>query len=235
MPRSHVSRWFWRAARLALIAGVAFLALVAVGIVAYAVVPPVSTLMLGRWVTGRAVERHWVGLRDVSPHLIRAVIASEDQQFCGHDGVDWDVLSAETRKFLDGQRSNGASTITMQVTKNLFLWPSRSPLRKAAEIPLALAVDLAWSKRRVFEVYLNIAEWGPGIFGIEAAARHHFRKPAAALDQREALLLAAALPNPILRNPAKPSRGLLHYARIVQTRQAAGGDWLACVAPGANR
>ncbi|MBP0574882.1 transglycosylase domain-containing protein, partial [Mycobacterium tuberculosis] len=85
------------------------------------------------------------------------------------------------RKYFNGQPSFGASTITMQVTKNLFLWPSRSGARKAVEIPIALAVDLAWSKRRVFEVYVNVAEWGPGVFGVEAAAQHHFGKPAAAL------------------------------------------------------
>lgn len=229
MPR--FSPWFRRIARALLWGLLALLGLFAVGIAAYAVVPPVSTLMLGRWVTGQSVDRRWVPLDKVSPHLVRAVITSEDQQFCEHGGVDWPVLKAETRKYLDGQRSFGASTITMQVTKNLFLWPSRSSVRKAAEIPLALAVDLAWSKRRVFEVYLNIAEWGPGVFGIEAAAQHHFAKPASALTLREATLLATALPNPILRDPQKPSRGLQRRARIIQQRQAGAGDWLDCLRP----
>lgn len=229
MPR--VRPWFRRLGRALVWAVIAILVLIVVGIAAYTVVPPVSTLMLGRWVTGQPVDRRWVALEDVSPHLVRAVIASEDQQFCAHGGVDWPVLAEETRKYLDGQRSFGASTITMQVTKNLFLWPSRSTIRKAAEIPLALAVDLVWSKRRVFEVYLNIAEWGPGVFGIEAAARHHFHKPAAALTLREATLLATALPNPILRDPGKPTRGLQRRARIIQQRQAGGGDWLQCLGP----
>jgi monofunctional biosynthetic peptidoglycan transglycosylase len=229
MPR--LAHWFRRIARLAAWTAAAAIGLVAVAIVAYTVAPPVSTLMLGRWLTGQPVDRQWVSLDHVSPHLVRAVIASEDQQFCAHGGVDWPVLAEETRKFLDGRRSYGASTITMQVTKNLFLWPSRSTVRKAAEIPLALAVDLVWSKRRVFEVYLNIAEWGPGVFGIEAAARRHFGKPAAALTLREASLLATALPNPILRDPRKPSRGYQRRARIIAERQADGGDWLACLGP----
>jgi monofunctional biosynthetic peptidoglycan transglycosylase len=193
------------------------------------VVPPVSTLMLARWATGAPVDRRFVPLTAISPHLVRAVVASEDQSFCDHGGVDWPVLVAETSRHFSGERSFGASTIPMQVTKNLFLWPSRSTLRKAIEVPLALGVDLVWSKRRMLEVYLNIAEWGPGIFGAEAAAQRHFRKSAAALTLKEAALLATALPNPILRNPAKPSRGHQRRARIIMERQAAGGDWLKCL------
>jgi monofunctional biosynthetic peptidoglycan transglycosylase len=207
----------------------ALVVLIAIGIAVYAVVPPVSTLMVGRWVTGQPVDRRWVPLERVSPNLIRAVVASEDQSFCAHGGVDWPVLAEETRKYMAGQRSFGASTITMQLTKNLFLWPSRSSVRKAVEIPLALAVDLVWTKRRVLEVYLNIAEWGPGVFGIEAAAQRHYGKPASALSVRESSLLATALPNPILRDPRKPTRGYARRAQVIQQRQADGGDWLQCL------
>lgn len=174
---------------------------------AYAVVTPVSTLMLGRWVTLRPVARIAAPLGTVSASVPLAVVASEDQRYCQHDGVDWtalrDVLDAAEE---DGP-NRGASTISMQVAKNLFLWPGRSYLRKGLELPIALYLDLIWSKRRMMENYLNIAEWGEGVFGIEAAAQRHFRKPASALSRREAALLVTALPNPIARNPGRPSRG----------------------------
>lgn len=229
MPR--VLLWLRRVVRILAWGLAALVVLIAIGIAVYAVVPPVSTLMVGRWVTGQPVDRRWVPLERVSPNLIRAVVASEDQSFCAHGGVDWPVLAEETRKYMAGQRSFGASTITMQLTKNLFLWPSRSSVRKAVEIPLALAVDLVWTKRRVLEVYLNIAEWGPGVFGIEAAAQRHYGKPASALSVRESSLLATALPNPILRDPRKPTRGYARRAQVIQQRQADGGDWLQCLGP----
>lgn len=229
MPR--VLLWLRRVVRILAWGLAALVVLIAIGIAVYAVVPPVSTLMVGRWVTGQPVDRRWVPLERISPNLIRAVVASEDQSFCAHGGVDWPVLAEETRKYMAGQRSFGASTITMQLTKNLFLWPSRSSVRKAVEIPLALAVDLVWTKRRVLEVYLNIAEWGPGVFGIEAAAQRHYGKPASALSVRESSLLATALPNPILRDPRKPTRGYARRAQVIQQRQADGGDWLQCLGP----
>ena len=114
--------------------------------------------------------------------------------------------------------SRGASTITMQTAKNLFLWPWRSAIRKAIEIPLALFIDFAWPKRRVLEVYLNIAEWGDGLFGAEAAAQHYFQKSAKRLSLQEAALLASALPNPHLRDPAHPSRNLARRAGTIAAR-----------------
>jgi monofunctional biosynthetic peptidoglycan transglycosylase len=196
----------------------------------YRFVPPPSTLMLGRWLTFRTVERDWVPLSQISPHLIRAVIASEDQRFCSHRGVDWGELNAVLQDE-DGP-SRGASTLTMQTAKNLFLWPGRSYLRKGMELPMALAIDLAWPKRRVIEVYLNIAEWGDGIFGAEAAAQHHFGKPASRLTPAEAARLAGALPNPILRNPSRPSRGLQSAAGRVQRRMNQLGPLGDCALPG---
>lgn len=197
----------------------------------YRFVPPPSTLMLGRWLTFRTVERDWVPLSQISPHLIRAVIASEDQRFCSHAGVDWGELNAVLQDE-DGP-SRGASTLTMQTAKNLFLWPGRSYLRKGMELPMALAIDLAWPKRRVIEVYLNIAEWGDGIFGAEAAAQRHFGKPASRLTSAEAARLAGALPNPILRNPSRPSRALQAAAGRVQRRMNQLGPLGNCALPGA--
>ncbi|HEX2137091.1 MAG TPA: monofunctional biosynthetic peptidoglycan transglycosylase [Microvirga sp.] len=171
----------------------------------YLLLPPISTLMLARLVTLRPVERTVVSLEEVSPHLPLAVMSAEDARLCQHAGVDWDMLREVVEAADEDGPVRGASTIPMQVAKNLFLWPSRSYIRKGLELPIALYIDLIWSKRRMMEVYLNVAEWGEGTFGAEAAAQRYFRKPARDLTRREAALLATALPNPFRRNPARPS------------------------------
>ncbi len=182
--------------------------------------PPISTLMMARFVTLRPVTREFVPLARVSPTLIRAVIAAEDGRFCDHRGVDWQAMQGAVAEVidLDSDRSHGASTITMQTVKNLFLWHHFAYLRKPVEIPLALALDRVWSKRRIIEAYLNTAEFGPGIFGAEAAARHYFGISAAALSPWQSALLAAALPNPTRRNPANPSGYMLGYAESISAR-----------------
>ena len=217
-----VGRWVVR-----IIVAVAVLLGLLLGL--WTVLPPVSTLMLGRWATGRSVERDWVPLERISPNLRTAVIMSEDGQFCRHAGVDWQALGT----VLDAANgpNRGASTIPMQVVKNLFLWPSRSVVRKGIEIPMALLIDLLWSKRRILEVYLNIAEWGEGVFGAEAAARSSFGRSAASLTPTQAALLVTALPNPRLRRPEKPTRRQAALARIVLLRMARGGEAAACVLP----
>ncbi len=185
----------------------------------YILVPPVSTLMLARWATLRPVERQWVPISAISPNLPRAVIASEDAFFCSHSGVDWGAV----REVLSDPRGpqRGASTITMQVAKNVFLFPEPAVIRKPVEIVLAHWLDLIWSKNRIMEVYLNVVEWGPnGVFGAEAAARRAFGKSAARLSDREAAILAAALPNPIVRNAAKPGPRLRRHAGRVGARSA---------------
>ena len=194
---------------------------------AYLAVPPVSTLMLGRWLTGRGADRTFVPLASVASTLPAAAIASEDARFCLHAGVDWDALREVIDEADEGGPSRGASTIPMQVAKNLFLWPGRSVIRKAMEIPIALYLDLVWPKRRMIEVYLNIAEWGDGTFGAEAAARRYFRKPAAELSRRESALLVAALPNPLKRNPGRPGR--LETARAGRILARMAGTPLQCL------
>jgi len=198
---------------------------------AYAVLPPVSTLMLARYVEHAPVERDYVALRRISPHLIAAVVMSEDARFCRHNGVDW----ASMREVMDEAGaegpSRGASTIPMQTAKNLFLWPSRSYVRKGLEIPLALVIDRLWSKGRILEIYLNIAEWGDGIFGAEAAAHRYFNKRADALTPTEAALLAAVLPNPFLRHPDHPSRFTAAHARTILARAKDAAPWLDCLNP----
>lgn len=189
--------------------------------------PPVSTLMVGRWITGRPVEREWRPLREIGPRLIDAVLMSEDGQFCAHHGVDWKELQ-DVMDDPDGP-ARGASTITMQVARNLYLWNGRSVIRKGLEIPLALLLDALWSKKRILEIYLNIAEWGDGLFGAEAAARSDFGKTTAQLSGREAALLATALPNPFLRHPAHPSRTHRELAAIDLARMGDAAAWTACV------
>jgi monofunctional glycosyltransferase len=196
----------------ALILGVVILAFV------YLTVQPVSTLMLARWIRGEPVTRIYVPLAGVSPNLRGAVIASEDSLFCRHHGVDWGALQEVMDAADEDGPSRGASTITMQTAKNVFLWPWRSAIRKGLEIPIAMLIDFVWGKRRVLEVYFNIAEWGDGLFGAEAAAQHYFRKSAKQLSLQEAALLASALPNPHLRDPAHPTRNLARRAGVIAGR-----------------
>lgn len=195
----------------------------------WAVVPPISTLMLARYVQGLWVDRDYVSLDAISPHLVRSVVASEDARFCQHGGVDWEALESQIAALNDGDDVRGASTITMQVAKNLFLWNDRSYVRKAVELPLALMIDAMLTKRRILEIYLNIAEWGEGVFGAEAAAQAWFGKPAKDLDRTEAARLATALPNPIARNPARPRPGHDRLARINRGRAAAIEPHLDCI------
>lgn len=204
---------------------VALAVLLAASLLVGRFVPVPSTLMLGRWVIGKPVHRDWVPLSAISPHLVRGVIASEDQRFCLHNGIDFVAL----RSVLDDPDgpSRGASTVTMQLVKNVYLWPGRSYVRKGLELPLALMVDLAWGKQRVMERYLNIAEWGEGIFGAEAAAGHYFGKSARDLNAVEAARLVAMLPDPLRRNPRRASSG----SRRVLQRMGGIGDLAACALP----
>ncbi|SFK69638.1 monofunctional biosynthetic peptidoglycan transglycosylase [Methylorubrum salsuginis] len=193
----------------------------------YRVATPPSTLMLGRWLSGEAAQRDSVPLDAIAPALVQAVVASEDQRFCLHNGVDWGAL----RDVVDDEEgpSRGASTITMQTVKNVFLWPGRSYIRKALEIPLAVLADAVWGKRRTMEIYLNVAEWGDGVFGAEAAARHWFRKSARDLTRSEATLLAAILPNPILRSAGKPTPGVRRIAARIQGRMGQVDGLMGCL------
>lgn len=197
--------------------------------VLYLVIPPVSTLMVGDWLRGRAVQRNYVQLQQISPQLPLAVLTSEDSRFCSHFGVDWDALNDVIESAGEDGPRRGASTIAMQTAKNLFLLPSRSYIRKGLEVPLALYLDALWSKRRMMEIYLNIAEWGNGIYGAEAAARYYFNKSARNLTRREATLLATALPNPIRRNPGNPTRGHQALAERLSVRMNIEGPVDSCL------
>jgi monofunctional glycosyltransferase len=210
-------------------AGLALLALF-IGLVAlYGVARPVSTLMLARIIVGKSYQRDYAPLRSIAPTALAAVIASEDASFCDNDGVDWGALHEVLSGAGEHGPSRGASTITMQTAKNLFLWPGRSTIRKGIEIGMALVLGEAWSKARTLEIYLNIAEWGDGIYGIEAAAERYFHKSASQLNPREAALLATALPNPILRNPARPTPMQRRLAASLEAKAHEGSDLLKCL------
>jgi monofunctional biosynthetic peptidoglycan transglycosylase len=195
----------------------------------YAVVAPVSTLMIYERVVRGPIDRQWVPLDKISRTLVASVVMSEDGRYCSHRGVDW----AELNKVLDDTdgRPRGASTVAMQTVKNLYLWSSRSYIRKAFEIPLALYADAVLGKRRLMEIYLNIVELGPGIFGAEAAARHYFGRSAASLGEMQAALLAASLPNPAVRNPARPGPRLEARARAIAERARKAGGYIDCLYP----
>ncbi len=206
-----------------------FVASVAAVVVYRFIDPPLTSLMMIRTVermaAGRAgrIRQQWVDLKRISPALLRAVIAAEDTRFFDHHGVDLEALHDARAYNLRqrGRRKRGGSTITMQCARNVFLWPGRTYVRKALEIYFSALMELLWGKRRILEVYLNVIEWGPDIYGVEAAARRHFGTSAATLDAWQAALLAAALPNPRRLDPAAPSRYLQGRAAVIARRAAA--------------
>jgi monofunctional biosynthetic peptidoglycan transglycosylase len=186
---------------------------------------PVSILMVWRWINGARVERSFVPIERMAPALPITVIAAEDGRYCHHHGVDWQELQDRLEDVDDVSEAKGVSTITQQTAKNLFLWPGRSLARKALEIPLALWIDAVLPKWRVFEIYLNIAEWGPqGQFGAEAASRYAFNKSARMLTQHEAALLASVLPNPRRRSAKQPGPVVRRLANAYEARAKAQAD-----------
>lgn len=226
--RGDYRRWLRRALRIAIV--LAIIPAVLTFLYMPSFVHPVSTLMLKDLVTFSGYDRRWVSIDDVAPVLANSVIMSEDGQFCFHRGVDLGELKGVVDDAMAGEITRGASTITMQTVKNLFLWSRPlGTVRKVIELPLAVYFDALMSKRRIMEIYLNIAEWGPGIYGIEAAARFHFGVSAKNLSRRQAALLAVALPNPITRDPGKPGPGLRRLASLIERRASRSGAYVGCV------
>jgi monofunctional biosynthetic peptidoglycan transglycosylase len=201
------------------------LVLLALLVVPYLLTPlyrighPVSTLMAWRWVRGAPVTRHWIDFNAISPYLPRAVVAAEDAHFCKHHGIDWGALREAIDDAQEGEGLRGASTITQQVAKNLFLAPIPDLIRKVLEFPLALWIDRVLPKQRILEIYLNIAELGPsGQFGAEAGSGYAFGHSASTLWPREAALLAAILPNPVKRSARNPGPGVRRLAGTYTAR-----------------
>ncbi len=186
--------------------------------------PPGTPLMLLRKFDDRytgAVRKRWVPLKQISPNAIRAVIAAEDSRFCEHHGFDFAEIEKAVRKNRRGGELRGASTITQQTAKNLFLWPGRNYVRKGLEAWFAVLLELFWPKDRIVEVYLNVVEFGDGIYGIEAAARHYYGRSARRLTPRQAALLAAVLPNAWVYSPVDTSRLTRARAAMIESRMRA--------------
>jgi monofunctional glycosyltransferase len=222
-----VRRWL---RRFLLAIALVFVALPAGLIALYRVVPPpVTPLMVIRLFEGYGIEKDWTSLDQMAAVVPRSVIAAEDNRFCRHFGFDVQAIREQVERYADGLVVRGASGITQQTAKNLFLWPGQDWLRKGLETYLALGLEIAWPKRRILEVYLNVAEFGPGIYGVESAARANFGKPAARLTGREAALLASILPAPLHRSAAKPSAAVLHKADVVRRRVDQISNLLDCV------
>lgn len=182
---------------------------------------PFTPLMLIRLTEGYGIDKDWTSLDRISPNLQRAAMASEDAKFCLHDGFDWDAVEQNMDKLQRGKKSKGASTISMQTAKNLFLWPNRSFVRKGVEAYLTVWLEFLLPKQRILEIYLNVAEWGKGVYGAEAASQHYFGVPAAKLSPRQAALLAVSLPSPLRYNPARPGGYLSSRAGVIQGRMYA--------------
>jgi len=217
-----------RLLRTAIVVAGVFLLLPYVLVPLYRFINPASTLMAWRWVTGQRVERTFVSLPLVSSSLPLTVIVAEDGRYCSHHGIDFAELRGILEDADDFEQLRGGSTITQQTVKNLFLWQGRSVVRKILELPLALWTDLILPKRRIMEIYLNIAEWGPnGQFGAEAGARYAFGKPARQIGLGEAALLVAILPNPKARSARQPRGDVQRLAGIYvgrATRSPAAGE-----------
>jgi len=181
--------------------------------------PPVTPLMLIRTAEGNGIAKEWLPLAHISPYLARAVIAGEDAKFCEHHGFDWDAIREAWRRYRRGEgKLRGASTISMQTAKNVFLWPGRDWLRKGLEAYFTVLIELAWGKERIVETYLNVVEWGPGIYGAEAASQFHFHKPASALTADEAARLAAVLPDPLKWSASRPGSYVLGRAAFIRAQ-----------------
>jgi monofunctional biosynthetic peptidoglycan transglycosylase len=178
--------------------------------------PPITATMASDLVGGRGATRQWMSLDVIDRDMVRAVVAAEDSKFCAHSGFDWDAISDAARRNASGGRIRGGSTISQQTAKNAFLWPGRDWIRKGLEAGYTVAIETVWGKRRIMEVYLNVAEWAPGVYGAEAAAQHWFGKSAADLSAREAARLAAILPSPRRYDAASPGPYVRRRASRIQ-------------------
>ena len=220
--------WLRRLWRLVLRGGALFLLISVFWTVLYAWLPvPITPLMVIRLMEGYGLSKDWVPYDAISPNLARAAIASEDSGFCAHHGFEWEAIENAWNRNQHSKRIRGGSTISNQTAKNAFLWPDRTYVRKAIEFYFTGLIELIWGKKRILEVYLNVVEFGPGIYGAEAAAQRYFHKPASALTRREAALLVAVLPSPLKWSVAAPgpyvrSRSATIMARMMDIPDPAG-------------
>jgi monofunctional biosynthetic peptidoglycan transglycosylase len=204
-----------------------------VSVLALKVLPPPPTiLMLQRLAQGRGLERSWRPLDRIAPSLVAAVIAAEDARFCAHDGFDWEAIrAAAAHNARSKTKVRGGSTITQQTAKNVFLWPSRDYVRKGLEAGYTVLIEKLWGKRRILEVYLNVVEWGPGVYGAQAAARRYFHVDASQLTPQQSARLAAILPSPLKWKAVNPGRYVARRSRSIGANAAVvrADDMAACI------
>lgn len=223
MAKGKSKRGFWKI--LGLIILLFFLLSIFFTIIFRWVNPPVTPLMVIRKVQyGYPIEKKWKPIEEISPYMYRAAIASEDNYFLGHNGFDVIAIDQAVKERKSGMRKRGASTISQQTAKNVFLWPKSSWLRKGFEVYYTFLIETFWGKERIMEVYLNVIEMGPGIYGAEAAAQHYFHCSAKHLSARQAALITACYPAPLHRNPARPSGYMNRQAGVIQGRMAKYGN-----------
>jgi len=217
-PPRRGSTSAWRRVRQALLI---VLGLVLVGpplaVMVYKVAtPPITWLMVERLMQGKGLHKHWVSLDDIDPSLPNAVIAAEDQRFCEHHGFDFNAMQAAMRSNARHPgKLRGGSTLSQQTAKNVFLWPGRDYVRKGLEAYFTVLIETLWGKRRIMEMYLNVAEWGPGVYGADAAARRYFDEPASDIDPVQASRLAAILPSPLTWKAVNPGRYVQKRSRRI--------------------
>ena len=178
--------------------------------------PPITLLMISRAFDGAKIDKTWVPLDQISPNLVRASIASEDNNYLGHRGFDLGAIYDALDERQQGKRKRGASTISQQTAKNVFLWSGKSGIRKGFEAYFTFLIEHLWGKERIMEVYLNVIEMGDGVYGAEATAQHYFGRSATKLTQRQAALIVAAYPNPRQRDPASPTSYLNKRSAQIQ-------------------
>jgi monofunctional biosynthetic peptidoglycan transglycosylase len=187
------------------------------GVLIHALVPPPMTiLMVQQAFAGHGIDYRWRGLNDISPNLVYSAIAAEDARFCSHSGFDMVAIQKALDHNENGGKMRGGSTISQQTAKNVFLWPGRDWVRKGLEAGYTVLIETIWGKRRIMEVYLNVAEWAPGVYGAEAGARHWFGKSARDLTPREAARMAAILPSPRRYDAGSPGPYVRRRASRVQ-------------------
>jgi monofunctional biosynthetic peptidoglycan transglycosylase len=209
-----------------------FVGLSLLGVLAYRVLPaPVTPLMLIRAVEGEPIYAPWLAPGDIPPDIVEAVLTSEDQRFCQHHGFDFHEIDRALAAEEEGHRLRGASTISQQAARDLYLLPMRSFVRKGLEAYFTVLMEALWPKWRIAQAYLNTIEWGPGIYGVEAASQYAFHHPAARLSRNEAALLAAILPNPRRWSAAAPTGYIRERARTILERMARHEADTACVKP----
>ncbi len=214
-----MSRFFARLGRLLLMLALWAVLAPPLVVAVYRFVPvPVTSLMVVRLFEGAGLHKQWRPLDRISPRLVDAVIAAEDAQFCRHNGFDLKAIETALAHNQKGGKLKGGSTISQQTAKNAVLWPQRSWVRKGFEAYVTVLMEALWPKRRIMEVYLNVIEWAPGVYGAEAASQHHFGHGADQLTRREAARLAAVLPRPRKWNAGQPGPYVRGRATTIQTR-----------------